>query len=188
MPHLAATLEAYYSDGFIFENGLVPNFWAGWGGDLATGMRDLKNNYEQSLIPGSGTKYDIYRGKSLYEISDMTIGNQNSSCNYSDICCDLDAIGIIGLLSNEYAPHEFSRAIRLYYETYLHSRYYHIFYELDCEQNRLSLTNALIKRMSDNKILLTRKGNSPSEEIIEAACKSYANYIFALKNKDNYSL
>lgn len=76
MPHLAATTLGY-SNRDIIEFA-VPNFWTGWGGDLATGMADV-------------TKIVTENSKTEREAAIMVIGG-NSSISKVDIEADLDAI------------------------------------------------------------------------------------------------
>lgn len=84
LSHMAATIEAYLG------TGLPPSFWAGWGGDLATGMSDTTINYENKNKDG----FEIYKDKDLQTIANMTIGKNTLTCNYSDFCCDFDAYAI----------------------------------------------------------------------------------------------
>lgn len=87
--HLSVTAYAY------LVTPLVPKFWTGWGGDLATGMADV-HNYASQKPEGN-----------LQKIADAVIGAHPSfkgayindldgeiRCNYTDLCDDADAIGI----------------------------------------------------------------------------------------------
>ena len=47
LAHLAATMEAYFQEGY------APAFWSGWGGDLATGMANTTDRYNESKEPTS---------------------------------------------------------------------------------------------------------------------------------------
>lgn len=51
---------------------LPSNFWAGLGGDLATGMANTTDRYNESSHSSSQ-----YHGKILQEIADITIGDEN---------------------------------------------------------------------------------------------------------------
>lgn len=72
LSHMAATIEAYLG------TGLPPSFWAGWGGDLATGISDTTINYENKNKDG----FEIYKDKDLQTIANMTIGKNTLTCNY----------------------------------------------------------------------------------------------------------
>lgn len=79
--HLAATTLGYTKETFV----LVPNFWTGWGGDVATGMADIANykhvNQDNLPLPTDDFIADRY-----------VIGNPNSSISKLDIEADIDAI------------------------------------------------------------------------------------------------
>lgn len=184
LSHFAATLEAYLS------TGLSPDFWAGWGGDLATGMADTTINYNNRNEPG----YEIYAGKTLQEIADATIGKDNLSCNYSDFCCDFDAYKISRYLLEEYENsseetwnfHLFSDSLTWYYSEGIYSnRFLWISEELNC-QPTLGALNAkiyeFINGIQEHLFLLSSKGNGPTNEVISACCNSFANYIYTMIN------
>ncbi|WP_297430450.1 hypothetical protein [Clostridium sp.] len=83
LPHLAATTLGYYS------SPLIPDFWTGWGGDLATAMSDV------SKLISKGSE------KTAYELATDVIGNDLYTCPKSDIEADIDAIKISSMLDSD---------------------------------------------------------------------------------------
>ena len=180
LPHLAATMEAYLSID------LPPNFWAGWGGDLATGMADVTNRYNERNNPSS-----IYYNKTLQQVANMTIGNEDSSCNYTDFCCDFDAYKMSRYIeeatkvgaSQEYNIHLFSDTLKWYYQTEkLHrKRFNWIFDELGCSFD--TLRQSIFDKMNGFEEwlpgvgLLALKGNNPSVEVHVSCCYAFSQYI-----------
>ncbi|MBK1810543.1 SH3 domain-containing protein [Clostridium sp. YIM B02505] len=77
LAHLAATTEGYIA------SPVVPNFWIGWGGDLATAMADV-----------TGIKFRSGTDKTVDEIAESVIGNNEYSCSRIDIAVDIDSIAI----------------------------------------------------------------------------------------------
>lgn len=79
--HLAATTLGYSKETSL----LVPNFWTGWGGDLATGMADIvKYKYENKNtlpLPSDNFIADMY-----------VIGHPESRISKLDIEADIDAM------------------------------------------------------------------------------------------------
>lgn len=178
LAHLAATLEGYLS------TGLPPSFWAGWGGDLATGMADTQNRYEKQNDAG----YEIYAGKDVKAIAEMTVGNVDSRCNYSDFCCDFDAYGIkkiIERMMKEEACNYrlLSSAMQEYYTSEYVKRFEQIFDELDCPKTLGGLRNAVHEKMNGaaEKVgLLPILAKNPSDSVNKACCDSFAEYIYSM--------
>jgi hypothetical protein len=75
LAHLAATTSGYIS------SPVVPDFWIGWGGDLATAMVDTKNLSESE-------------GISQEKAALIVVGalDNGSSFSYEDIITDIDSI------------------------------------------------------------------------------------------------
>ena len=170
---------------------MSPDFWAGWGGDLATGMADTTVNYNNRNEPG----YEIYAGKTLQEIADATIGKSSLSCNYSDFCCDFDAYKISRYLFEEYEDstenfHLFSDALTWYYSEGYYSEGHHrnrflwISEELNCQPTLGALNAKIYEAMNgfEELYLLISKGGNPTADINSACCNSFANYIYTMIN------
>ncbi|OOM13971.1 putative endo-beta-N-acetylglucosaminidase precursor [Clostridium saccharobutylicum] len=83
LPHLAATTLGYYS------SPLVPDFWTGWGGDLATAMSDVLK------LISKGSK------KTAYELATEVIGDDLYTCPRLDIEADIDSIKIATMLDSD---------------------------------------------------------------------------------------
>lgn len=176
--HMAATMEGYLG------SGLPPSFWAGWGGDLATGMNDTTVNNSNKNEAG----YEIYKGKSLQTIANMTIGKPTLTCNYSDLCCDFDGYAlqkrIVNYDSTNY--HKFSEAMAWYYSNEYTHRFEQIFDELNCPKTLGGLRTAIYDKMNGMLEsaplvgLLALKGNSPSDDVNKSCCTALANYIYSM--------
>ncbi len=78
LPHLSASTLGY-SNEF-----LVPDFWAGWGGDLATAIADVTGL----------TTLSENQGKTVDELAESVVGTFGYSCPRMDIENDIDAIYI----------------------------------------------------------------------------------------------
>lgn len=92
---LAVTIEGYLGAS------LAPDFWLGWGGDLASIMNEVDQKYEGS-------------NKTHLELAKSLLGDK-SYFNYMDICSDADAIRIAQILENINSEHPISDAISQYY-------------------------------------------------------------------------
>lgn len=166
--HLAATIECYISSPF------VPDFWTGWGGDLATAMANTTNEKENSPH------------LTIQDIADSIVGSINSSFNYSDMCADADAIQTAKLVkASDLTTHAFSTALSDYYSSYVEKRYHYYVDDLNCPENLTALKEKIYEKMNGRLEkaplvgLLKLKGNSPSDEVNEACCHSFAKYIYS---------
>ncbi|HCB99669.1 MAG TPA: hypothetical protein DEP42_00360, partial [Ruminococcaceae bacterium] len=176
--HLAATMEGY------FNIGEPPQFWGGWGGDLATGMRDVTRNYAD----GKSTEPD-YAGKTLQEVANATIGAEDSSCNYSDLCSDFDAYALVQRIkTNTDQGHPFSEAVSWYYGSQVSTRFQQIFTELNCAKNLPDLHLSIFSNMSLGMLenvpkygLLASKAGNPTMAVQYASCYSLAEYIMSMQ-------
>lgn len=175
--HMAATMSAYFG-------GIPSNFWASWGGDLATGMADTTKRISDR------DKGDGYWGMTDQEIAEMTIGG-DSSCSYNDFCSDFDAYKVQekvhALLDQTETSHPLSDALEWYYNgNIFQQRFKWLAEELNCSLNVRDLYQAILKAMTgvDEQApgfgLLASQGKKPSREVIEYCCKSFANYIYSM--------
>lgn len=164
--HLAATLEGYLSAT------LVPGFWFGWGGDLASFMKNVKE------------KYDKKEGTYL-EIAKKTIGESGSGFAYPDMCSDADAIQIAKLLENTTSNHPVSEAFSKYFLNDAELRISNYLMDLDNVSLDLSnLKNTILNKMSgvlENAILVPVLGEPFNGAVKDACCEAFAQYII-----DNY--
>lgn len=163
--HLAVSIEGYMGAS------LAPDFWLGWGGDLASLMSSVDSEYE-------------VQNKTHLEIAKSLLG-ERSKFNYMDICTDADAIKIAEILQNINSEHPFSDAISQYYLNYSELRL--SYYLTDIGTNSLELANlkeAIKNKMTglfENTILLPIIGTLPTNNSKEACCEAFAQYII-----DNY--
>ncbi len=167
LAHLAATLECYISSPF------VPDFWTGWGGDLATAMADTTSVYKANPI------------KNIQDIADLIVGG-SSQFNYSDMCADADAIKIASLANNSNSTtNPLSNSLNTYYTTYVQKRYSYYVPDINCKENLTALKEGIHKKINGKLEwapkagLMVQKGNSPSTEVNIACCNAFANYIYS---------
>ncbi|MDO4283649.1 MAG: DUF1906 domain-containing protein [Clostridia bacterium] len=166
--HLAATVEGY------LDSNLAPDFWFGWGGDLASLMDEVDRKYVR------GQKTHLELAKSL-------LGDR-SNFNYPDTCTDADAIRITEILMNATSNTPFSDAIAQYYLSDVELRYSYYLKDLDINLN-LNLSNlksAIMNKMTgvfENIILIPYLGTLPSAESKDACYEAFAQYIL-----DNYPI
>lgn len=98
--HLSVSTLAYSAPS------LAPDYYASWGGDLATGMADLHEAMKD--LPET----------ELISKSNELIGSENCRCNYTDLCDDADAIALSRKIeANKKNPHILSEAMKSYYPT-----------------------------------------------------------------------
>lgn len=183
--HFAATLEAYLT------SSIIPRFWASWGGDLATGMKDTTVNISKKYETDS-----IYKGKTDQEIADATIGKATLKCNYCDFCSDFDAYRIAQILQEVYKNsmeettsnfHLLSDTLQSFYTSHANlytERFRWILEELGCSNTVGALKTAVKDKMNTKYVIgnkdisvLTLKGGNPSQEVVDMCCDSFANYI-----------
>src|SRR5699024_1368577 len=100
--HLAATLEGYIS------TTLAPDFWFGWGGDLASLMSQVDEE-----IPLLSNDFDGLAKKLL---------GDHSTFGSTDICTDADAIKVAEIIKNSTSNHPVSDSLSQYYSNYVELR------------------------------------------------------------------
>lgn len=158
--HLAATIEGY------IDISTMPNYFFGWGGDMATLMNEVDQHVQSSE-------------NNYLQVAQKLIGN-DSSFGYADICTDADAIRLTEILKvkinsdSEITP--VSKAISSYYSNEAQSRLVNYKDDLNCNLELIALKNAIAEKM-DNAILLTVLGKFPSQESQNACCEAMAQYI-----------
>ena len=165
LAHLAYTTEAYTGPS------LAPDYWTGWGGDLATGMK------EAQAILNSTPSADAQA------VADSLIGAYPADFNYSDMCIDADARGLSIIINNldlnEQNP--LSSAFELYYSD-LGNRYEQYIADLGCLKTLTSIRNTLLTKMTgalNDICLLFFLGDSPSATVRDACIYSFAQYIYS---------
>lgn len=164
LKHLAATTECY------FTATPAPDFWAGWGGDLATAMADTDTYV---------SKHNI----GYQEAADMIIGNASEyNFSYPDLCSDADAIKLADIISTSTSTtNSFSESLRDYYQRYAQSRFSYYLDDIGCLSNLTAIKEGISDKMNTflaNAILKNYLGGDPSAEAVAACCNALANYIF----------
>lgn len=160
--HLAATIEGYLSAT------LIPGFWFGWGGDLASLMKQVANDYNAN-------------GGNRLDIANSLIGEPNSSFQYADICSDSDAIKIGKMLKSSTGIHPLSDILNQYYSTNAEQRI--SYFLLDLENVNIDFSNlstAIFNKMSgvfENTILIPILGVALDGAVKNACCDAFAQYI-----------
>lgn len=167
LSHLCATLECYMNSTLP-----IPDWWAGWGGDLATGMAQTTAFLQ------------AHPDVPVQETADFIICRSEfdgeARFNYSDVCADADAIKLGDMIRNEFNSnvHALSTALRKYYSGMHQNRYEYYLMDLACPQTLTALKVTISLMMSTADGLLLLKGDNPTEEILYACCKSFANYLY----------
>lgn len=179
MAHMCCTLLAYKI------SNVAPDFWTGWGGDLATGMADVHNYKEQLPTVDVQLIANAVIGGHKENPSNLIRNNINLGlrCNFTDICDDADAIGISRILSSkkEYI-HTLSQTLREYHNNLTTKQRYSQYQYDGLDFSSLENLNSSIWNKMDGKLegiylFNTLKGESTIEEQ-KAACKAFANYIW----------
>ena len=179
LAHFAATLECYL-DSTI---GLVGfQYFAGWGGDVASGTIDVVND---------STPEQRETGDFL-QLANERIGAEVANCNYSDLCCDSDAIKISEMIkSQDFNYHPLSSAMASYYASYAEARMSYFLKDLNCNPDLTSLKAAVRSKMIGivEGFTLWKKGTDSYEDeplaknaldsLRKSVCDAFANYIYA---------
>ncbi|WP_148411094.1 hypothetical protein [Murimonas intestini] len=178
LAHMAATLEGYIS------KSPASDFWYGWGADLATGMADTTaklTNLQSSLNNHLITQ-------TAYE----TIGNVASRCNFSDFCCDFDAIKIAQLISEMESDKnrsnqsvtgtEFADILETYYNGLYLDRFKYIFSDLECSYDDdleviLRSVYSKMNGIDETLVLLPSFGGNPDSQVNMDCCLAFAHYL-----------
>lgn len=173
----------------------TPDYWASWGGDLATGMEDLhyyNKKYpgldlqalSDSLIgayPGERSRYLINNG--IYLKGDD--GRNKIQCNFVDLCDDADSIALAYSVGRDKDYiYSLSSSMENYYKglsmRYRFEQYKYDGFEIDRPR---AMKEMLIGKVANNHIDLNAfdhlKGNATTYEK-ECACDSLALYIYTM--------
>lgn len=175
LPHLAATTQGYIS------SPVVPDFWIGWGGDVATAMADI-----------TGQKYKG-KGGTTQEIADNVIGSEKFSCSKIDILADIDAIYFAKelQLSGDVLQKYYSNVTgNIRKDVFFKSIGFNSIPSLSELNNKiydmmtgsegfkyLVKGGALLKKKATYKDKTTGKEIEPTEEIQKAAVFAFSKYI-----------
>jgi peptidoglycan hydrolase-like protein with peptidoglycan-binding domain len=166
LAHLSATAECY------MQTQPVPDFWTGWGGDLATGMKQVG----EFLGTQEGQNYSIQSAANRH------IGIASGYCNYSDMCTDADAMKIAQLVKNASIEsiHAFSDTIATYYSGLHKNRFSYYLEDIDSNFILGNLKNRIWTKMNNffsKSVLIRALAGDISDEIKRACCYAFANYL-----------
>ncbi|WP_279146262.1 glycoside hydrolase domain-containing protein [Clostridium tyrobutyricum] len=175
LPHLSATTLGY--NRLVLDH-IVPDFWTGWGGDVATAMADLtdlKNKPENV-------------NRSLDELAVEIIGSTSYSCSRMDIENDIDAI----YLAEKIKDNKVGNLIDEYFSTVdglvrrnillnnlgltgitihqLNSKIYDIMTGDDGFRKKIGGSSLL-------SLATTKEGIKPTSEIEQATTLAFSKYI-----------
>ena len=171
--HLMATVE-----GYVVAGPIVPDYWTGWGGDLASGFAQVKAWMDEGE----------HVGWTLDEEADYAIGAPESPCNFSDFCCDSDAIAIAAHIRNNLSgsSHSLSEAIAWYYAGPYLSRFQYL---RDDVASGVNDVDALAAKTYDRTHgvletvggvgLIAQLAGGAGTDIQRACCRAFANYIIS---------
>lgn len=186
VPHVTVAALAYA------PTGLSPSHWPGWGGDLASGMKNiyqtmvLNPGLDTSAVANSIIGADALTANYLHGANLDEIG---IDCNFSDLCSDADAI-FVGQLYHDLngagggQRGEFTDAIVAYYEA-LSQRHRFKHYELDLGAHttlagwKSAVQEKMFGLLENTKWTLMRFAGDSTYEQRVAACDAFASYIWA---------
>ncbi|WP_167142013.1 glycoside hydrolase domain-containing protein [Canibacter zhoujuaniae] len=185
LAHLTYTLYCY-----LYTN-LTPDHWAGWAGDLATGMRDVHRyiqahpDLDRTRVANSLIGADPAYPATYFINAGVDTNSLGVSCNFTDICDDADAIALSSMVKQlgNNGIRSLSSAMEQYYGNIITSNRYSV-YEYDgLDYSSVdALYNTTWNRM--NGVLeglpyglLDLAGNSSQEER-QACVRAFANYLF----------
>ncbi|MDE8133644.1 DUF1906 domain-containing protein [Erysipelothrix rhusiopathiae] len=96
IPHYFVTTQKYSITSGYTE--LIPDFWAGWGGDLATLARQIrfKRKGTDPDFPGEGIPIE-----EMESIANSMMGHPDYTFSEEDVIADLDAIFLSDILKSE---------------------------------------------------------------------------------------
>lgn len=166
--HFAATVEGYMC------SSIIPKYWFGWAGDLATLMSDVDDERQTSLL-------------SYIELARRMLGD-SSSFPFDDLCTDADAISISSTLNsldleNLTTTHELSNAMySYYYYNYSASRKDYYCIDLINTTDVDVLKNSILSIIQSgftNTTILNILGSVPSTYSKDACCQALAEYILS---------
>lgn len=177
LPHLAATTQGY------IDSPIIPDFWTGWGGDLATAMADVTN-----------LKSNDMKDKGLDEIAEIVIGNPTKySFGIDDMMGDIDAIS----LSSNIGSKDLASLLNDYYLD-VNSSIRRSLIIKDLKASNPSNVDELYKKTYDmmtgssgfkhilvpsgpvalpEGLALLYKAKFPKDDVIKSTCKAFAKYI-----------
>lgn len=183
IPHFAVTTLAYS------VISLAPDFWSGWGGDLATGMENvhiiMKNNSNADRQKVANSVIGSYKFDDIY-LKKLNLQGAANKCNYSDLCSDADAIAIAKAIRKDKSNiHILSTTLNSYYKNItMAKRYENYFNDVEFELSSEKLTEKIYDKMTKGLVNIPRMGlkelwGKSTNEDKTACCNAFANYILS---------
>ncbi len=152
--HLCATLQA-----ILF--GALTSEWFGWGGDVATGARNIHTERNKAKN----------KGISESSMADKVIGNENYNCSFTDIVSDIDAV----LIGDNYSNRKKLSDI---FEEYYDRAYRYRFEDFVNFYGGKRKFKTKVKKVLDSKILCSQLAKGATDAEIEAACDKFIEIVF----------
>ena len=183
LAHLAATTLGYINSILDHPPSIaIPNFWTGWGGDLATALRDITK-----------LKQTKYKNESEQDIADKYVTGKDSSFSKIDIDADIDAIK----LSQSFTTKRFDILLDNHYSSLTSQKRKEIILINDLGFNNTSnltidyISLAIREKMTGSqsfghiagfKLLnkATYEGEKPTNAVYNAGFNSFAKYLYNL--------
>jgi len=183
LAHMAATMDTYAGG----PGWLIPSFWAGWGGDLASGMADVTERMLDN---------PAYSGMTAREVADLTIGAEigphKSSCNYSDFCSDIDGYMLGTRIESDASTNKYllSDLLTWYYGGPHANRFDYFASAIDPSVSWNDLPMRIRGRMRSETVaglplniidlLGESNGRPPTFDVELACCKALTDYIISM--------
>ena len=183
LAHLAATTLGYINSILDHTPSIaIPNFWTGWGGDLATALRDITK-----------LKQTTYKNESEQNIADKYVTGKDSSFSKIDIDADIDAIQ----LSKSFTTKRFDILLDNFYSSLTSQKRKEIILINDLGFNNTSnltidyISLAIREKMTGSqgfghiagfKLLnkATYEDKKPTNAVYNAGFNSFAKYLYNL--------
>ena len=157
LKHFFATTQ-----GYIQHAPLFPDYWFGWGGDLATLIEEVYNY--------SGSDRIGFALSMFGNVDTPSIGG--SSFQYSDLISDVDAIGVANIIkssSSDYNKNFVSDAIRDYYSNHIDDRKNNLLNDikkgLDYDNDIISISNRLAFMEKRSGLQTTYTSNDSTDDV-----------------------
>jgi len=181
LAHWAATTMVYTS-----ISSPAPDYWAGWGGDVATGTKVVSTLH--AILPDMDIKLLADATIGAQDDNDLFGTGEHSSCNYTDICSDADAIGIAKILKDNQVnkstraevAHFLSDTLKQYYTGAVEHRFSNYLNDLGALTTLDDLHTTISNLMLNPELLsvMSLLGNTSNAEIGKAVFLSWAKYLW----------
>lgn len=181
LAHWAATTMVYTGFSlFVFD------YWAGWGGDVATATKNVSTLH--TMLPNMDIKLLADATIGVPDDYDLFGTGIHSSCNYTDICSDADAIGIAKILQDNKmnkttraeVAHFLSDTLKQYYTGAVEHRFSNYLNDLGALTTLDDLHTTISTLMFNLKpvSVMDLLGNTSNAEIGNAVFLSWAKYLW----------